>query len=92
MYDAEAEGTDGTLEGLYRTVCALYAKYPGNTPLVMSKDAEGNSFSPWAEYDVGRYAPDSTWSGDFHSPGYHEDEEPCDDDCGDVAIALWPVN
>lgn len=91
MYDAEDQGTDGTLDGLLLTLLAVRMEYPGTTPLVMSKDAEGNSYSPWADVTIGRYKPCSTWDGEFHGPDIHE-EDPCDDDCGDAAVCLGPVN
>jgi hypothetical protein len=51
-----------------------------DTPLILSKDAEGNGFSPLAEMTVEFYAATSTWSGEL------------DDDEGVESIVLWPVN
>lgn len=50
--------------------------------VVMSKDAEGNSFSPIADLELCHYEPDSTWSGEIH-------------DCGkgkETAVVFWPTN
>lgn len=52
--------------------------------VVMSKDAEGNSFSPLDEIVVGAYTPDSTWSGEFT-----DIEMPAG---STNAVCLWPVN
>lgn len=45
-------------------------RFPDDMLVVMSKDGEGNSFSPLADMGAGVYEPDSTWSGDFqtHNP------------------------
>ncbi|MGL4999425.1 MAG: hypothetical protein ACRC5T_10695 [Cetobacterium sp.] len=47
--------------------------------VVMSKDGEGNGFSPLADLSHEEYISDSTYSGDI------EDGEP-------NAIVLWPTN
>lgn len=38
---------------------------PGDHEVVMSRDSEGNGFSPLYECDVAKYVPDSTWSGEL---------------------------
>ena len=40
------------------------ATQPRDRKVVMSKDAEGNGFSPLADASEGMYAADSTWSGE----------------------------
>jgi hypothetical protein len=65
------------------TVTELIAKLqnlPADSQVVMSKDAEGNDFSPLEECIVGHYEPYTTWSGEFT-------EVP-----NGGAVALWPVN
>lgn len=53
--------------------------------IVMSKDGEGNSFSPLADIGDGFYVAESTWSGDL----YCEDEKPKK---SKKVICLWPTN
>lgn len=56
--------------------------------VVMSKDGEGNGFSPLADVAEGLYVADSTWSGQV----FNEDEkEEAGEDAKDV-IVLWPTN
>lgn len=39
---------------------------PGDTPVILAKDAEGNGFSPAEEVEVSMYAAESTWSGEHY--------------------------
>jgi hypothetical protein len=55
--------------------------------VVLSKDAEGNSFSPVCDFSTGTYAADTTYSGEFTSDYSEEGESP-----PVRAICLWPVN
>jgi hypothetical protein len=56
-------------------------EFPGDTPVVMSKDAEGNGFSPLSDISAARYLADTAWSGE------------CSDEGDGVAVVcLWPVN
>lgn len=66
--------------------------------VVMSKDAEGNSFSPFAAMSTGAYLADSTWSGEIgleeltpelEERGY-SDEDVIEN--GNPALVLWPTN
>ncbi len=53
--------------------------------VILSKDTEGNGFSPAAnEYSVGWYEPETAWSGEFNENLYDENSTP--------ALVLWPVN
>jgi hypothetical protein len=52
--------------------------------VVMSKDAEGNRFSPLYETSAVRYAPENSWSGDLED--FDEDTEDPN------ALCLWPTN
>lgn len=66
----------------------LIKDLPDDMPVVMSKDGEGNGFSPLSDYSMGKYAPDSTWSGEWY-----QDEDERDAPRGSKkAICLWPVN
>ncbi|MDT0392922.1 hypothetical protein [Streptomyces dubilierae] len=49
-----------TLAVLRRLVRYNWSGLPGNTPVVLSSDAKGSSFSPFATFDHGRYAPTDT--------------------------------
>jgi len=56
---------------------------PQDLIVIMSKDAEGNRYSPIVETDVAYYEADSTWSGErVESPGDGVVE----------AVFLWPTN
>lgn len=50
-----------TLDELRKQLDAL--SVPGDTPVILGKDSEGNGFSPAYEAEVAMYAADSTWSG-----------------------------
>lgn len=66
-----------TIEELRQALIGL----PADWIVVMSKDGEGNGFSPLAEIDHQQmYTPDSTWSGDVDDTG--------DESC----VVLWPTN
>jgi hypothetical protein len=78
----------------------LLQTLPQDHIVVMSADGEGNNYSPYADYGLGRYTPETTWYGEFTS--WDEDE----DDEGEFlnsepvrlpvekqnAVVLWPVN
>jgi hypothetical protein len=51
--------------------------------VVMSKDAEGNDYSPLRIVEAAHYEEESTWSGTV----LDEDE-----DGGEPVVCLWPVN
>lgn len=64
---------------------------PQDLPVVMSKDAEGNGYSPLSAIDSVWYIAESTWSGEVYSD---EDlEELKRDGMGTDAmkvICFWP--
>lgn len=75
---------------------------PGDTVVVLAKDAEGNDFSPLTNdgggVDHAMYLPNSTWSGyhymseaDRLSLDDAHEYEPAPDDAF-PAVFLWPVN
>lgn len=69
---------------------AQLSAVPDDTPVILSKDAEGNSYSPLSSVDaIHVYEPESTWSGevrDTTDPDYEADP-------GDTRVVLLgPVN
>ena len=65
--------------------------------IVMSKDSEGNNFSPLSEIEEGSYEEESSYNGEFglekltpklKKAGY--DEENIIE--GKKAICFWPIN
>lgn len=63
---------------------------PADAVVVMSKDGEGNNFSPVANHSAEHYRSESTWSGELRDSEYDEEEDGPD---GAVkAIVLWPTN
>lgn len=62
---------------------------PPNHEVVLSKDAEGNGFSPLADIGVYMYVPDSTWSGSVVGK---EDAEEQDEKYQENSVVLWPTN
>lgn len=73
-------------------LCDILHDMPADAIVIVSKDAEGNGFSPlpdeywWSE---GMYAPDTTWCGEYYDPTDPDVEVP---DNAVVAICLWPTN
>ncbi len=75
----------------------LLKKEDQEREVIMSKDGEGNNFSPFADISKQTYEPDSTWSGEIGldelTPYLIEqgftDEDPIYDE---KVIVLWPVN
>lgn len=73
-------------------VCELIEqlqKLPQDIEVVMSKDGEGNNFSPLCDYNLGCYRPLSTWSGDWTSEAYFDDDP---ETYKLNAVCLWPTN
>ena len=66
--------------------------------VIMSKDGEGNDFSPLDNIETAAYCADSTWSGEVglekltdkdRERGYDEEDVK---ENGVPAAVLWPVN
>jgi hypothetical protein len=55
--DGEAPDRPLTLAVLRRLVRANWSRLPGDTLVVLSRDVEGNLFSPFSTYSLSRYAP-----------------------------------
>jgi hypothetical protein len=65
----------------------LLIHYSDDTLVVLSKDGDGNEFSPLADHCGAMYIADSTFSGHIEAEG---DEG---EDSGAVlALILWPTN
>lgn len=61
----------------------------GNEVVVMSKDGEGNEYSPLSEYGHLMYLPNNTWSGEVLTFEEYEEEGLGG---GKPAVVLWPTN
>ncbi len=61
---------------------------PDDTLIVMSRDSEGNDYSPLAQIDEALYRAENTYSGELYDEDQGEEEKkkcvPC--------IVLWPTN
>ncbi|MFC0843440.1 hypothetical protein ACFH04_06790 [Streptomyces noboritoensis] len=55
--DADARDQPLTLAVLRQLLRNDWRRLPGSTLVVLSSDAEGNTFSPFASYSHSRYAP-----------------------------------
>jgi len=65
-------------------------KLDQNFEVILSKDGEGNNYSPAADLVEVDYAPENTWSGDVYFEDYTEEDpdyifEP-------NAVVLYPTN
>jgi hypothetical protein len=87
-----------------RRLIEILSEHDQDAIVVMSKDAEGNSFSPIdrGEYGVSDvwYVPESTYAGEIYDIEDPEDDD--SDDCDDYdapdlsgalrAVVMWPTN
>lgn len=71
------------VEALFKTFRETF----GDLEVVLSKDVEGNGYSPLAGTSIGHYEPDSTYSGEFTDP---DDEDYVQGSSN--AVVLWPTN
>ncbi|MFI9040935.1 hypothetical protein [Streptomyces sp. NPDC053726] len=55
-----------TLDTLRRLVGNNWARLPGGTLVVLSRDAEGNLYSPFSSYAHGRYSPVHGLAGEVY--------------------------
>ena len=78
----------------------LLQNFNDNDLIVLSKDEEGNGFSPLADAEEVIYVPNSTWSGDIYykkltpeleKEGYSEEDVYFGDDAIE-AVVLYPIN
>ena len=62
---------------------------PEDREVVLSRDAEGNGYSPLADSGELWYVPYSTWGGDCYNLDEEEEFEGQD---ADLVLVLWPTN
>ena len=86
-----------TLDDL-RAELAKLDHLPGDTPAILAKDSEGNSFSPLAELDTAMYDADTTWSGDRYMTDEDRAATGQPDEYSEApesavpAVFMWPTN
>lgn len=77
------------------------AELPDDMLVVMSKDGEGNGYSPLSGVDQSMYRADSTWSGEIaiaaltdeaREQGYSDEDVGTKEDGYEPAVVLWPTN
>ena len=69
---------------------AALDELPDDMLVVMSKDGEGNRFSPLSDTAAPSwYVPETTWSGEWWAPEDHDPNPPED---AVASVILWPVN
>lgn len=62
---------------------------PDDYQVVMSSDAEGNSYSPLYEIDVVMYVPENTYMGEVWDKEWTAEME---EEYKENAVAMWPTN
>lgn len=70
----------------------ILKEYPPDTLVVMSKDGEGNGFSPLDSHGDGFYVADSTYSGELFEDENEFAEYADEVDEAVKVIVLWPAN
>lgn len=61
--------------------------------VIMSRDAEGNRYSPLSEaVDGMKYWPENTWSGTCYDSNDADEFSPEDWNSLENVVVLWPVN
>lgn len=72
---------------------------PKNTQVIMSKDAEGNTFTPLDEVETNNiYVPESSWYGNiYHESWSAEDAMETEEGWNEIlkqprCVVLWPIN
>ena len=66
----------------------LLKQLPQDHEVIMSKDSEGNSFSPFADFGIEMYEPECTWSGYLVDPESSHRTSVYKKN----AVVLWPTN
>lgn len=69
----------------------ILKELPQDSVIIMSKDGEGNEFSPLSNYGTGIYVADTTYSGEIYNEDEYDEEED-DNRAGVKAVVLWPTN
>jgi hypothetical protein len=69
----------------------LLQTLPQDSLVIMSKDGEGNSYSPFSGFGEGIYVAETTWRGDYYDT---EDAEDYKEEADDwvACVSLWPTN
>ncbi|MCX4681656.1 hypothetical protein OG413_41380 [Streptomyces sp. NBC_01433] len=81
-----------------RTALAELDHLPGDTTVVLAKDAEGNAFSPLDEVDPSMYHAETEWSGERYMTDAARQAQADPDDYDKApdnavpAVLLWPTN
>jgi hypothetical protein len=72
----------------------LLADVPDDAEVIISSDAEGNSYSPLCSHKYpAKYVPNTTWSGEIYAPEDSEEDEYWKDEKTAVnAVVLYPTN
>lgn len=71
-----------------RQMIEMLKDVPDDFEVVLSGDAEGNYFSPLADFGIGCYIPETTYNGEF----FMGDEIDTDNGEKENCVVLWPVN
>ena len=81
-----------------KELVAILSKLPQDTEIILSKDAEGNHFSPLSGFGEGTIRPEdvNNYNIEEYYSDHHSDEDCClepGERNGFVkAICLWPMN
>lgn len=80
-----------------RKQLASFDHLPGDTPVVLATDAEGNGFSPLSVIDDALYEAHNAFSGDWYATDQMRAQNPENDwdeapDSTVPAVFLWPTN
>ena len=77
----------------------LLLNLPDDMEIILSKDAEGNHFSPLADYNADSiYVADTTYSGDVYDDSWTADDAVVDEERWQEmlksprVLVLWPTN
>lgn len=77
----------------------LIENLPDDMEVILSKDSEGNNYSPLSDGDPNMvYIPETTWFGDVYDMGWSAEDACMSDDEWerlnklDKSLVLWPVN
>lgn len=73
-----------------RELIELLKVLPQDHEVIMSKEGEGNGFSPYSDYGLFMYVPDSTGAGEIVSLADVEAGE--SQEYVENAVVLWPVS
>lgn len=84
---------------LVKELIEYLKEMPQDALVVMSKDAEGNCYSPFSDMANAVYVPTTTWYGDVYSLDWTAKDVGMEDDEWEkfkkehqACIVLWPTN